>query len=137
MIAMLFAQVVLPGLDQIRADVNPERRAKLAVEFAAAAEKAAEAAYSNGDLAGVSAELKNMVAGIELAKESLEQTGKTASRNPGPFKAAELKSQAILERLSDLEKRMDSEERGVLETARNRVQEIHDAWFDGIMSKKK
>ena len=137
MIAMLFAQVVLPGLDQIRADVNPERRAKLAVDFAAAAEKNAEAAYSSGDMAAVIAALKNMVAGMELAKEALDQTGKTANRNPGPFKAVELKSQAILERLGDLEKRMDSEERSVLDAARNRVQEIHDAWFDGIMSKKK
>jgi len=136
-LTLLLTQPVPSSLDQVRADANPEHRAKIAVEFAASAEKTAEADYSKGEMAAVATDLKNMAAAIEIARQALEQSGKTASRNPGPYKSAELKTQDILVRLNDLEKRMDSDERAVLEAPRNRVQEIHDAWFDGIMSKKK
>jgi hypothetical protein len=120
---LLLAQVAPMSLDQIRGEANLERRAKLAVEFAAAAEKTAE--------------LKSMLAAVETAREALEATGRPASKHPGPYKTAELKTQEILKRLNDLDRRMDSEERAMLEGPRARIQEIHDAWFDGIMSKKK
>jgi len=134
---LLLAQAPPPGLDQIRADSNPEHRAKTAVEFAAAAEKNAEAAYSKGDMAAMTAELKNMVTGVEIAQQALEQTGKSALHHPGPFKSGELRTEEILVRLDDLERRMDSGERSILEGPKMRVQEIHDAWFEGIMGKKK
>jgi len=136
-LALFLTQGVPASLEQLRSDSNLERRAKAAIEFAATAEKSAEANYSKGEITGVAADLKNMAAAVEIAKEALDQTGKSANKHPGPFKTAELKTQDILVRLGDLEKRMDAEERAVLEGPRNRVQEIHDAWFDGIMSKKK
>ena len=134
---LLLAQAPPPGLDQIRADMNLEHRAKTAVEFAAAAERNAEAAYSKGDMPAMTAELKNMVTGVEIAQQALEQTGKSALHHPGPFKAGELRTEEILVRLDDLERRMDSDERNILEGPKMRVQEIHDAWFEGIMGKKK
>lgn len=137
LITFLLAQTAPASLEQIRADANLEHRAKVAIDFAVGSEHAAEADYTKGDMAAVTSDLKTMAAAVELAREALERTGKTASRNPGPYKSAELKTQDILVRLGDLEKRMDSEERSVLEGPRTRVQEIHDAWFDGIMSKKK
>ena len=60
----------------------------------------------------------------------------TPMRHPGPYKSAELKTQEILVRLADLERRMDAEERAGIEGPRTKIQEIHDAWFDGIMRKK-
>ena len=138
LIPLLFlTQAVAPTFDQIKAEPNLERRAKIAVEFAAQAERAAEAAYSNSDLPAVAEALKNMVNGMELAKEALDLTGRSANRHPGPFKWVELKSQEILGRLGDLEKRMDADERDMVVKPRSRVQDIHDAWFDGIMSKKR
>lgn len=134
---LLFAQPAPPTLDQVRAEPNLERRAKLGVDYAALAERAAESAYSKGDLAGVSAELKNMVEGVEIARDALRQTGKSALRHPGPYKSAELKTEEILVRLNDLEKRMDGDERSQVEGPRTKVSDIHDEWFDGIMSKKK
>ena len=138
LISLVFlAQTAALSLDQIRAEVNLEHRAKAAVEFAAAAEKTAEVDYSRSDMPAVAASLKTMAAAVEIAREALELTGRTANRHPGPYKNAELKTQEILTRLNDLEKRMDADERPAIEAARSRVQEIHDAWFDGIMSKKK
>ncbi len=134
---LLLAQAAVPTFDQLRADGNLEHRAKSAVELAAASERSAEAAYSKGDMAAVTAELKNMVAAVETAQRSLSESGKSPMRHPGPYKSAELRTEEILVRLGDLERRMDAEERNVVEAPKNKVQEIHDAWFEGIMSKKK
>jgi hypothetical protein len=134
---LLLAQPAPLNLDQIRADSNAEHRAHSAIEYSAMAERNAEAAYARGDLPGVKAELKNMADAVELAKVSLDQTGKTALRHPGPYKFGELRTQEMLVRLGDLERKMDAEERPVMEAPKSKVQEIHDAWFDGIMSKKK
>lgn len=136
-VLLLLAQPVPPNLDQVRADANPEHRAKVAIEYAMTAERNAEAAYSRGDLAAVTAELKNMQASVEIAQQAFAQTGRTPQRHPGPYKSAELRTQEMLVRLGDLEKRMDADERTVVEGPRTKVQEIHDAWFEGIMGKKK
>jgi hypothetical protein len=136
-ILLLFAQAAPASLDQIRAEPNLEHRAHLAIEFGATAERSAEAAYSKGDMAGVETELKTMAAAIELAQKSLQQTGKSAMRHPGPFKFGELRTEDMLVRLNDLDKKMEPDERQVLEAPRAKVQEIHDHWFDELMSKKK
>jgi hypothetical protein len=134
---LLFAQPAPLNLDQIRADPNPEHRSHSAIEYSAAAERNAEAAYSKGDLAAVKLELKNMQDAVELARQSLDQTGKSPMRHPGPYKFGELRTQEMLVRLGDLERKMDAEERPMLEGPKSKVQEIHDVWFDGIMSKKR
>jgi hypothetical protein len=136
-IFVLMAQAPPTSLDQIRTDPNLEHRARVAVDFAALAERNAESAYSKGDMGAVTAELKTMEAAINLANEALKETGKSAMRHPGPYKYGELKTQEILGRLGDLDHRMEPDERPALEGPRTKVQEIHDAWFDGIMSKKK
>lgn len=134
---LLLSQSATLNLDQIRAESNLDRRAKLAIEFAGSAERSAEAAYGRGEMKSVDAELKSMLEGVELARKSLQQTGKSARSHVGPYKSAELKTEEILKRLADLQRRMDADERAMVEGPKGRVQEIHDEWFDGIMSKKK
>lgn len=136
-IFLLFAQQGAATLDQIRADTNAERRAKTAVEFAAMAERNAESAYSRSDVKAVAAHLATMAEAVEIAGQALRETGKSPQRHPGPFKSGELRTQEILMRLGDLEKKMDADERGVVEVPKEKVQAIHDEWFDGIMSRKK
>jgi len=85
----------------------------------------------------VATDLKTMQAAIEIADQALRETGKSAMRHPGPYKYGELRTQEMLVRLGDLDHRMEPDERPMLEGPRNKVQEIHDAWFDGIMSKRK
>jgi hypothetical protein len=134
---LMLAQAPPTSLDQIRTDPNLEHRARLAIDFAATAERNAEAAYSKGEMAAVTTELKTMEAAIGLADEALKETGKSAMRHPAPYKYGELKTQEILSRLKDLDHRMEPDERPALEGPRTKVQEIHDAWFDGIMSKRR
>ena len=136
-IVVLLAQAPPGSLDQIRTDPNLEHRARTAIEFAVLSERNAESNYSKGDMAGVGAELKAMAAAIELAQQSFQQTGKSPMRHPGPYKFGELKTQEMLVRLGDLDHRMEPDERPMLEGPRAKLQEIHDLWFDGIMSKKK
>jgi hypothetical protein len=124
-------------LDQVKMESNPERRAREAVEFAATAERQAEAAYDKGDTDGVRAGLRTMEDAMELAKQSLSASGKNANRHPGPYKLAETRSHEILLRLDDFERRMDDNERPLVESPKNKLQQIHDAWFEAIMGKKK
>jgi hypothetical protein len=124
-------------LETVRADPNPEHRAKAAVDYAALAERSAESANENGDDARLATDIKNMVAAMELARDSFTAAGKTPSRQPGSFKAVELRSHEILHRLADLQQKMDVDQKQVLDGPIMKVQEIHDAWFEGIMGKKK
>jgi hypothetical protein len=124
-------------LDQVKTESNPERRAKDAVGFAARAERQAEAAYDKGDADGVRADLRTMEDAMDLAKQSLSESGKKASRHPGPYKFAETRSHELLLRLDDFEHRMDESERPLVENPKNRLQQIHDAWFEEIMEKKR
>jgi hypothetical protein len=133
----LLAAPVPASLDQVKAEANPERRAKAAVDFAAVAEKTAESAFADGDIKGVAAGLNIMKESMEMARDSLAASGKTPGRNPGLYKYAELHARDLLIRLDDLERRMFLDDRAVVTGPRAIVQEIHDAWFDGIMGKKK
>jgi hypothetical protein len=136
-VLFFFAAGSAPTLDQVRADGNPEHRAKAAVEYAALAERAAESANESGDEARLAADVKSMVEAMELARDSFTAAGKTPNRQPGSFKSVELQSHELLHRLADLQNRMDLDQKAVLDGPIMKIQEIHDAWFDGIMGKKK
>ncbi len=77
------------------------------------------------------------VRACRLAQDSFVASHKTPGRNPGPFKYAELRSRELLIRLSDLERRMGLDEQGLIAGVKTKVQEIHDAWFEGIMGRAK
>jgi hypothetical protein len=124
-------------LEQVRADSNPEHRAKSAVDYATIAERNAEFANDNADDARFDALIKEMVVAMELARDSFTAAGKTPYRQPGTFKAVELESHQLLHRLADLQNKVDSSQKELLDGPIMKIQEIHDAWFDGIMGKKK
>ncbi|HWE49522.1 MAG TPA: hypothetical protein VG273_07030 [Bryobacteraceae bacterium] len=136
---LLFLLLAPPpaSMDQVKAEANPERRARAAVEFAAVAEKSAETAYASGDLATTVQWLKTTAEAMEIARDSLDASGKKPGRSPGTYKFAEQRSREILVRLEDLQRKMDDSERALVNGPITNVQEIHDAWFDGIMGKKK
>jgi len=133
---ILLAAPAPSSLDQVKAEAKPEHRARAAIEYASVAERNAEAAYSRGDMKSVESELRNMEQSLGLAQDSLTASGKTPGRNPGPYKYAEMHSRELLIRLGDLEQKMDVSERAPVEAIRSKVQQMHDAWFDGIMGPK-
>jgi len=134
---LMLAPPVVSSLDQVKADPNPDHRAKAAVDYASVAERNAEAAYAKGETQNADAELKNVEESMEAAEEALVASHKTPGRNPNPYKYAELHSRELLTRLGDLEQKMDSSERSVIAGVKAKVQELHDAWFEGIMGRKR
>lgn len=134
---LLLAAPLPVSLDQVKAEPNPERRARAAVDYAGVAEKNAETAYGNNDIPAVTAELHNVTESIETANEALIVSRKTPGRNPGLYKYAEQRSRELLVRLADLERKMDDSERSAIQGPKAKVQEIHDIWFEGIMGRRK
>jgi hypothetical protein len=135
---LLLAAAPAPAsFEQVKAEPNPERRARAAVDFAAIAERKAEAAFSNGDMKEVALELTTMKESMEMTRDSLVASRKTPGRNPELYKYAELRSRELLTRLEDFKRRMLVEDREVVALPKARVQEIHDSWFEGIMGRAK
>src|SRR5580658_6086946 len=128
---LLLAPPPPSSLDQVKAEPNPERRAKLAIDYAVVAEKGAEAAYASGDSDATGAMLKTTSQAMEIARDSLTASGKKPGRNPGTYKYGEQRSRELLVRLGDLERKMDQTERDLIEGPMATIQEIHDAWFEG------
>ena len=137
MLFLFLAQPAPSSLEQVRAEVNAEHRARLAIDYAAVAEKNAEADYAKGDSKATSADLKDVEESLEMAQQAFTESHKTPGRNPGPYKYAEMHSRELLIRLSDLERRMEDDERTLVSRVKAKVQEIHDAWFEGIMGRTK
>jgi hypothetical protein len=137
LLLFLAAAPIPTPFDQVKAEPNPERRARAAVELAVTAERNAEAALSNGDMKKVVAELTTMQESMEMARDSLIASKKTPGRDPGLYKHAELRSRELLIRLDDFERRLAVEDRGLVAVPKARVLEIHDYWFEGIMGRTK
>jgi hypothetical protein len=136
-VLLLLAAPAPSSLDQVKAEPNPEHRARLAIDYAAVAERRIEDAYSSGDAAKFQAAVKDTLDSITLARDSFTASGKKPNHSPGPYKYAEQRSHELLVRLNDLSRKMDDPEREPLDGAKMQIQEIHDAWFEGIMSKGK
>jgi hypothetical protein len=127
------APIPASSFDQVKAAPNPERRARAAVEFAVTAERNA---LSNGD--------KKSCRGIDdHAREHGNDAGlsdreqEDAGTDLGPYKYAEIRSRELLIRLDDLERRLLVEDRELVAVPKARVLEIHDYWFERIMSRRK
>jgi len=134
---ILLAAPLPPSLNAVRAEPNPDHRAKAAIDYAGVAEKNAETAYAQGDMPRFAAQLKEIEDSLDAAQQAFNISGKTPGRNPGPYKYAEMHSRDLLIRLGDLEQRMDVSERGALRDLISKVQTMHDAWFEGIMGRKR
>ncbi len=135
--AVAAAATGIVTLDSVRADPNPEHRARAAVDFAVTAERDAEIANGYTDAARFKTDIGNMVGAMDLARDSFSAAGKTPGRQPGSFKTVELQSHNMLHRLADLRDKLDDDQRPLLDGPIMKITEIHDAWFDGIMGKKK
>ncbi len=124
-------------LTAARAEPNLERRSRKALDNAAATLKAAEKVYRQGDLKQAQVLLAEVRESVELAHESLKQTGKNPSRSPKHFKHAEIKTRELVRRMGDFREHMAIDDREVVDQVRARVQEIHDELLRGIMGTRR
>ena len=121
-------------LAAIRLEPNLERRSDLALGNASAAmDTARDAAADDAKLKAALTELRESV---DLAYQSLVESGKSARRNPKFFKKAELKTRELMRRLEGLAQAVDADDRVFVENVRERVSKVHDDLIQDIMQKK-
>ncbi len=132
--SLLAVYGAMAGLPDVRSEPNPERRAKLALENADAALTAARDAYAKRDNSLTAASLKELEDSVELARQSLEETGKDPRRRPKAFKYGESHTRELMRRMASLENAMDFDDRKLLEAAKNKLREVNEAWLLGIMT---
>lgn len=120
-------------LEAARAEPNLEKRSKLALDNAQAALKAARAAYDKGDDAAAASALEEMRQSVDLARDSLQQTRKNPRDHPKYFKQAEIATRDLLRRMETFQQEMSYVDRPLLESAKARVQRVHDELLIGLM----
>lgn len=132
----LLIAVLLADLGSIREEQNPERRSELALDNADSALDQARTAYDARDLEKAKAAFGELRASVDLAYVSLNETGKDARRKPKFFKKAELATRELLRRMEGMRESMSYQDRPLLEAARDRVSEVHEALLSGVMGRK-
>ena len=123
-------------LAAIKLEPNLEHRSDLALQNASAAMDAARDASAAGDTGKIKGALEELRDSVDLAYQSLTDSGKSARRNPKFFKKAELKTRELMRRLEGLAQSVDSDDRVFVESVRDRVSKIHDDLIQDIMQKK-
>jgi hypothetical protein len=134
---MLATGLNAADLQLAKNEPNLEKRSRLALANADQAISEAREAYNVQDMKTTAARLVEVRESVELAQSALIASGKKPGRTPAPYKYAETKSRELLRRIEGLKQEMDSSDREAIETVQNKVQEIHDAWLDGILTHAK
>lgn len=124
-------------LDAVRAEANLEKRSKLALDNAASALRSAREAYQAGDTATVTAKADEIGESVDLAYNSLTETGKNPRKSPKWFKHAEMETRELTRRLEDFAQQMNYNDRAILDKIRARVEQVHDELLTGLMEGRK
>lgn len=124
----------MAGLTEIRNEQNPDRRARLALENADLALTSARDAYKKQEMTETATGLKELEDSVELARESLEETGRDPRRRPKAFKYGESRTRELLRRLDSLENAMDLDDRKLLDPAKLKLKQVNEEWLLGIMT---
>jgi hypothetical protein len=121
-------------LAAIKLEPNLERRSERALENASSAmDLARDASSAAIRKTGGSDGVRDSV---DLAYQSLVDSGKSARRNPKFFKKAELKTRELMRRLHGLSQAVDADDRAFVDTVHDRVSKVHDDLIQDIMQKK-
>ncbi len=124
-------------LASVQQEPNLERRSQLAMECADSALDTAQTAYRANQMDKTRASLDEAGEAVKLAYSSLEETGKSARRDPKFFKRTELATRKMLRRIEGMTESMSFEDRSLTKKLREQVAAVHDSLLQDIMSKKK
>jgi hypothetical protein len=124
-------------LTSVKSEPNLQKRSERALDYANSALDAARDAYKDGDAEKAQEQLQEVRDSVDLAYQSLSDTGKDPRRDPKFFKRAELRTRELLRRLEGLAQTMSFLDRPNVDKVHDRVSEVHDSLLNGIMSKKK
>ena len=137
LLALVGVQSIRADLKRALAETNLEKRSRLALENAKAAYQSAREAYQKGDLDQVKTFATEIEQSVDLAYESLQQTGKNPRSSPRYFKSAEQETSQLTRRIEGLQEEMSYTERPMLDKTKARVQQVHDDLLLGLMEGRK
>jgi len=124
-------------LESVQAETNLERRARYALELARQTIPPMINSYFEGATDQARERLALVLEATELARSSLEATGKRASKNPKHFKRAEIQTRGLLEDLESARREVGVDQREDLDPIIKRIDAINSELLMGIMAKKK
>jgi hypothetical protein len=136
MLGCAWAGCLRADLKPALAESNLGKRSKLALDNAAVALKAAREAYGKGDNEKVAAAIAEIQQSVNLAYDSLMQTGKNPRNSPRWFKPAEMATRELSKKLDTLQRDMEYADRAMLDQVKARVQQVHDELLLGLMEGK-
>jgi hypothetical protein len=124
-------------LTKAKAEPNLEKRSKLALDNAMQVFQSLRDDYSRGDSQKVVSDVQEINDSVQLAYDSLKQTGKDPRKSPGSFKRAELETRDLARRLDSLEQDMSLDDRAPVAKLKADVQKVHDDLLLGLLEGKK
>jgi hypothetical protein len=123
-------------LKRALAEPNLEKRSGLALDNASVALKAARAAYDKGDTDEAAKDIAELLESVDLAANSLDQSGKNPRRSDW-YKKAEISTRDLSRRIESFQDDMSYSDRTMLEKLKARVQRVHEELLLGVMEGKK
>jgi hypothetical protein len=124
-------------LGPAKAEPNLEKRSRLALENADKRMDEANQAYDAGNWDAVLAAMEESRASVDLAIESLKQSGKNPRSGGKYFKNAEIRTRELARKIESFRQKASVDERAPIEKLREHVQRVHDELLDSIMSRAK
>lgn len=131
--ALTLAAAERGGLEAVKAEPNLEKRSRKALDYAEHALKAAREANRHGEPEKIAPALEEVREAVQLAFESLQQTGKNPRKSPKHFKHAEIETRKMLRALADFRIELSVDQRGRVEEVERTVLDVHDRLLSGIM----
>ena len=135
--AIAGAAALHADLKKAQAEPDLEKRSKLALDNAFAAYQTARDAYQKSEMEPVQAGIEEMEQSVDLAYQSLTETGKNPRRSPKWFKIAEIATRDLTRRIASFQDQMSYTDRALLDKVKARVQQVHDELLLGLMEGKK
>jgi hypothetical protein len=125
------------SLEAVKREAIPERRARLATDYARAAVKRVALLYREGKREAGESLLREIQVAVELTQQSLDSTGRPARKNPKHYKRAEIHTRRLLGELDDLDRKLSYDEHDELQAVRARVEQVNQELLMSIMTKAK
>jgi len=137
--ALFLLTSLLPAADLsvVMAESNLEKRSEKALKHADTIFDQARTSYKAGDDAKLNAKLAEILESIELAKTSLDESGKNARRSPKYFKRAEIAIRKLNRRMDNFKHEMSVDDREPVDKIMRRASQIRDEIIASIMGRKK
>ena len=123
--------------DAVKAEPEPEKQSRMALELAQAGVDGVVEAYRQGLPEQARAMLARIGEAVELSLTALEATGKDARNRPKHFKRAEIATRKLARSLQSAQRQLIYDEREDLEPVIQRIEEINGEILSQIMQTRR